>query len=123
MEQAEPGFPCRLCGATQLSLHYTLGNAGEFRYYRCGNCRLVNLDLSAGLDQTQCNLEFLDPTDESSGWDKMIDATFAFAVRHAPDAQSLCDIGCGNGRLLTGDFAMCARRKAIRSLVRGCVRR
>ena len=96
----ESGFACRLCDGTALDLYYTLGNDGRFRYYKCGVCGLVNLDLAAGHDQTQWNREFRDPTSESSGWDRKIDATFAYITRHVPEAKSLCDIGCGNGRLL-----------------------
>ena len=98
MDQAN--FSCRLCDSDELTLSYVQGDAGQFRYYRCRKCRLVNLDLANGIDQTQCNEVFLDPTDEHSGFDRMIDASFAFIVRHVPQAQSLCDIGCGNGRLL-----------------------
>jgi len=96
----EAGFPCRLCGGADLALHYTLGNDGRFRYYKCANCRLVNLDLSAGMDQQQFNRQFRDPTSAASGGDRMIDATFAYVLRHVPEARSLCDIGCGNGRML-----------------------
>ena len=93
-------FACRLCDGDRLALYYVLGNDGRFQYYKCENCGLVNLDLRAGLDQTQCNLVFRDPTDESAGWDKMLDTSFASIQRHVPRAKSLCDIGCGNGRLL-----------------------
>lgn len=30
----------------------------------------------------------------------MLDASFAFIEQHVPGATSLCDIGCGNGRML-----------------------
>jgi 2-polyprenyl-3-methyl-5-hydroxy-6-metoxy-1,4-benzoquinol methylase len=96
----QANFGCRLCEGRDLALYYTQGNDGRFRYYRCESCGLVNLDLSQGMDQSQCNLEFRDPKDEAAGWDHMLDATFAFIRRHVPDARSLCDIGCGNGRLL-----------------------
>jgi SAM-dependent methyltransferase len=52
------------------------------------------------MDQAQFNLKFRDPTDESAGWDPMLDATFDFIKQNVPNAGSLCDIGCGNGRLL-----------------------
>lgn len=93
-------FPCRLCDSDRLRFYYAQGNDGRFRYFRCDECGLVNLDLANGLDQTQCHLEFRDPRDENAGWDRMLDATFEAIVKHRPDARSLCDIGCGNGRLL-----------------------
>lgn len=93
-------FSCRLCDGERLSLYYSQGNEGQFRYFRCGECGLVNLDLSAGIDQTQCHEVFHDPTNEASGFDRMLDASFEFISRHLPNARSLCDIGCGNGRLL-----------------------
>jgi len=97
---ATANFSCRLCDSPDLELYYTQGNDGRFRYFRCGTCGLVNLDLSTGLDQTQCHGVLGDPTDDAGDWDPMLDATFAYLEAHLPDAQSLCDIGCGNGRLL-----------------------
>jgi SAM-dependent methyltransferase len=93
-------FACRLCDSDALRFYYAQGNDGRFRYFRCDDCGLVNLDLSAGMDQSQCNTEFRDPRDENAGWDPMLDATFRFIARRVPEAASLCDIGCGNGRLL-----------------------
>ncbi|MDX1561334.1 MAG: class I SAM-dependent methyltransferase [Gammaproteobacteria bacterium] len=61
---------------------------------------MVNLDLANGLDQSQCHEHFHEPAESTAGWDAMLDATFAFIETHVPDARSLCDIGCGNGRLL-----------------------
>lgn len=45
--------PCRLCGGRRLVLCHAEGNACQFPYYRCLDCRLVNYDLSAGLNQEQ----------------------------------------------------------------------
>jgi len=96
----DANFPCRLCGAEDLVLEYAQGNDGQFRYFRCENCRLVNLDLAAKLDQDQTNLIYRDPADDSSRKNRKLDATFRFIRRFVPNAASLCDIGCGNGRLL-----------------------
>jgi len=98
--QTSADFACRLCDSDALRFYYAQGNDGRFRYFRCDDCGLVNLDLSAGMDQMHCNLEFRDPRDENAGWDRMLDATFDFIAARVPDARSLCDIGCGNGRLL-----------------------
>ena len=38
-------FPCRVCGATDMRLYYTLGRDRRFRHYQCPNCALVNYDL------------------------------------------------------------------------------
>ena len=69
-------FACRLCDEAQLDLYYVQGNDGRFKYYKCGHCGLVNLDLATGLDQTQYTLEFHDPADESTQWNKAIAASF-----------------------------------------------
>ena len=57
-------FPCRLCGCTELHLFYTLGNAQQFRYFRCSGCGLANYDLAGGLDQGQYTTIFVDPRDD-----------------------------------------------------------
>ena len=46
-----PGFPCRLCGSSDLHLFYTQGNRDQYRFYRCAGCLLVNYDLAGGLNQ------------------------------------------------------------------------
>lgn len=95
-----PGFVCRLCGGGRLRLYYTLGNDGEFRYYRCEDCRLVNYDLAGGLDQEQYTSQFIDPADDAHRRNHDKDASFAFLARHVQGPARLLDIGCGNGRLL-----------------------
>ena len=94
------GFGCRLCGGAELSLYYTLGNAGQFRYFRCADCGLVNYDLSGGLDQRQYTQIFVDPRDDRHKRNRDGDATFGFIARHLPQPGRMIDIGCGNGRLL-----------------------
>ena len=93
-------FSCRLCDGESLALYYVLGNDGRFKHYKCEHCGLVNLDLATGLDQTQFTPEFRDPSDETNHWNRAITASFEFLQANLPDARSLCDIGCGSGRLL-----------------------
>ena len=37
---------CRVCKGERLSLFYDQGDKGQFRFYKCRDCGLVNLDLS-----------------------------------------------------------------------------
>lgn len=93
-------FECRLCFGRRLELYYRQGNDGQFRYFKCADCGLVNLDLSAGLDQTQYTEEWIDPRDDDDRRNHDKDATFEFIRRRMPTPGRLLDIGCGNGRLL-----------------------
>ena len=97
-EQAD--FHCRLCAGDQLELYYRLGAEGQFRYYRCANCHLVNLDLKTGLDQTQYTDEWTDPTDDNAKRNRDNDATYEFIRRRIATPGRLLDLGCGHGRLL-----------------------
>ena len=101
--QAQPdayGKPCRLCGSRNLRLFYTQGNDGEFRYYRCADCKLVNYDLSGGLDQDKYAEEFPDPLVPGLAKNRAQTATYRFLRRHLAPPGRLLEIGCGNGRLL-----------------------
>jgi 2-polyprenyl-3-methyl-5-hydroxy-6-metoxy-1,4-benzoquinol methylase len=104
-------FCCRLCGSRDLVLHYTQGNDDRYRYYKCRHCELVNLDLSAGLDQTQYTEDLEDPEDEQGRFNRQMGQSFDFLLRHVAGAESFCDIGCGNGRML-----LLAKRRGWRVL-------
>jgi len=93
-------FPCRLCGGRDLSLYYTLGNDGRFRYYRCRDCALVNYDLATGIDQEQYTADYVDPMDDHARANRDKDQSFDFLSRYVSPPARLLDIGCGTGRLL-----------------------
>ncbi len=77
-----------------------MGNQEQFRYYQCGNCKLVNYDLSAGLGQEQFTVLDKDPTDDTDPWNLQKDQSFDFVTRYLSEAGSMLDIGCGSGRLM-----------------------
>ena len=96
-----PGLPrCRLCGGTDLRLAYTQGNERQFRFYRCGDCRLVNYDLSTGLNQEKYAGEPADPRDAAHRRNRGQASTYEFVRRKIRTRGRLLNIGCGNGRLL-----------------------
>ena len=99
MPAESASFPCRLCGNSGLTPYYTLGPRGQFRYYRCPTCTLVNYDLSGGLDQRQY-VELVDPRDDRAERNRDKDATWRFVEMHLPLPTRFLDIGCGSGRLL-----------------------
>jgi len=93
-------FPCRLCGTQAMPYHYSLGNQGQFKYYKCPDCKLVNYDLRGGLDQEQYNTIFVDPTDDNEKFNLDKDQSFDFINRWVPHRGSFLDVGCGMGRLM-----------------------
>ena len=93
-------FACRLCGQHDLYLYYTLGNDGQFRYFKCRNCALVNYDLTGGFDQAQYTTIFYDPADGKQKKNLDKDQSFQFIQQSIKIPGSLLDIGCGTGRLL-----------------------
>lgn len=93
-------FPCRMCGATDLRPFYTLGNDGQFRYFRCANCGLANYDLGGGMDQSQYTRIVVDPSDDTNPRNHHNDAAFRFLQKNLPTPGRLMDVGCGNGRIL-----------------------
>ena len=98
-EQTRADFPCRLCGGSVLEPYYSLGQHGQYRYFRCTNCSLVNYDLRGGLDQGQY-IEFTDPTDDRAKRNRDKDASWRFIEHWLPEPGRFLDIGCGTGRLL-----------------------
>ena len=89
-----------MCGSEDLRLFYTQGNRDEFRFYRCRRCRLVNYDLSTGLNQEKYAVAAPDPRDDGAAANRGPTKTFDFIRRRLPCRGKLLDIGCGNGRLL-----------------------
>ncbi len=100
MHLAAPGFACRLCGGTDLRLHYTQGNDRRYRFYRCQRCRLVNYDLSAGLNQGKYGDAYVDPLDVEHRHNRGQTAAWDFVRSRLKSPGRLIDIGCGNGRIL-----------------------
>jgi SAM-dependent methyltransferase len=92
---------CRLCGNSELKLFYTQGNINQFKYYKCPNCGLINLDLdnlSIENHQEKYVDSFPDPTIPELN--KGAVQTYSFIKKYVPFKGDFLDIGCGNGALL-----------------------
>lgn len=95
-----PAMTCRLCGSGDLVLAYTQGDEGQYRFYRCQSCRLVNYDLEGGIDQEKYADVTAAPADDEARANRGSTRTYAYLSRHARPPGRLLDIGCGNGRIL-----------------------
>lgn len=92
---------CRLCGNSSIKLYYSQGNENQFGFYKCPECKLVNFDISAGLDQEKYSGEsYISPDDESQKQNKDQTAAYNFIQRKINNKGKLLDIGCRNGKLL-----------------------
>ena len=75
---------CRLCGQQKLKLYYTEGNNNEFKYYKCLNCKLVNYDISAGIDQEKHGKDFKNPKYETMQSNTQQSRSYEFIKKHFP---------------------------------------
>lgn len=91
---------CRLCGSGELILYYTQGNNNQYKFYKCRNCKLVNYDLSDGLDQGKYTLSYTDPLIKNHKINIDQIETYNFIKKNIKAKGKMLDIGCGNGRLL-----------------------
>ncbi|MFH0976428.1 MAG: class I SAM-dependent methyltransferase [Spirochaetota bacterium] len=92
---------CRLCGNQNLTLYYTQGNTGQYKYYKCHECKLVNYDMSGGLDQKKYSaMKYVSPEDDLHKMNTDQKAAYKFIRGKIKQRGRLLDIGCGNGKLL-----------------------
>lgn len=92
---------CRVCNCANLKEYYRQGNSGEYIFYKCTHCGLVNLDLenvSIKENQEKYSLHFIDPKDpeKNQGAHK----SFHYLRKMIKNTGACLDIGCGNGALL-----------------------
>ena len=52
---------CRLCGNENLRIEYKQGNNDEFHFYRCKECKLINYDMTGGMDQQKYGSSLMHP--------------------------------------------------------------
>jgi len=64
------------------------------------NCKLVNYDLTSGLDQKKYSGGYIDPYFEEHKQNRTQSATYKFIKKNVPLKGKMLDIGCGNGKLL-----------------------
>lgn len=91
---------CRLCDSENLFHYYSQGNNKEYKFYKCKNCGLVNLDMKDGLDQGKYTETYIDPNDESHKQNRSQTKTYKFIKKSINKTGKYLDIGCGNGKLL-----------------------
>lgn len=92
---------CRICNSDELKLFYEQGDRNQFRFYKCKNCGLVNLDL-IGLNlhdhQEQYVERFVHPIDPK--YEKGAHQAYQFIKKYVPGKGDYLDIGCGRGSVL-----------------------
>lgn len=92
---------CRLCNDDKLFLYYTHGNQGQYKFYKCRKCKLINYDLSAGQDQLKyTGRRYIHPDEKQNKQNIDQANTFHFIRRRIKRPGKLLDIGCGNGKIL-----------------------
>ncbi len=91
---------CRLCGSQGLYPYYALGDRAQSRYYKRRRCKLVNYDLSSGMDQARYSQKDLSPKDETHKCNRDQAQTYYYIRRRIKTPGSMTDIGCFNARIL-----------------------
>lgn len=90
---------CKLCGSPDLRLFYTQGDRDQFRFYRCGKCRLVVRDARGAVSQEKYLVTHVDPRAPTRR-NRAHRQTYAFIRRLIPARGRMLDLGCGDGTLL-----------------------
>ncbi len=92
---------CRLCGSSRLFFYYAQGSSRQFKYYKCENCSLVNIDLdTVNITENQSKYELSFPEPYSREKNKGSFDTWEFIENNIPAKGKMLDIGCGSGALL-----------------------
>lgn len=91
---------CRLCGGNDLHFFYAGGNKGQFKYYRCGDCRLVNYDLTTGYDQEKYSEQYISPVDNTGKANRDQTDSYYYLRQFITPPGTMLDIGCYNARIL-----------------------
>ncbi len=92
---------CRVCNSNELKFFYKQGSSGQFKFYRCNNCSLVNLDLdsvSIVENQRKYANHIVKPVDYEKN--EGARQAFRFVKKYIPIKGNYLDIGCGNGSVL-----------------------
>jgi 2-polyprenyl-3-methyl-5-hydroxy-6-metoxy-1,4-benzoquinol methylase len=91
---------CRLCGSENTREYFSQGNKDEYIFYKCSGCKLVNYDISNGLDQAKYSTAYINPFDTGMKTNVSQTKTHEYIKSKIDIQGKLLDIGCGNGRLL-----------------------
>lgn len=92
---------CRVCNSNELTFFYKQGFSGQFKFYRCRNCSLVNLDLDS-VRIVENQKKYADRIVAPVDYEKNKGAlnAFRFVKKYVPSRGKYLDIGCGNGSVL-----------------------
>lgn len=92
---------CRICGNSDLVLFYQLGPEDRFKFYKCRNCKLVNLDLKT-IEIVKNQQKYADRFKPPQNYERekgALDA-YRFVNKYVPLKGRYLDIGCGSGSVL-----------------------
>jgi SAM-dependent methyltransferase len=92
---------CRICNNDDLFLFCIEGANDQFKYYKCKNCGLVNLDL-VNLNIIENQQQFADRFKPPLNYEYEKGAfdAFHFITKYVPIKGKHMDIGCGSGSVL-----------------------
>lgn len=92
---------CRICKSHGLKLFYVQGTHDQFKYYKCSQCGLVNLDLT-GVNIIANQKKYADRFNPPKDYEKERGAksAYSFVNKYLPNKGKYMDIGCGSGSVL-----------------------
>jgi SAM-dependent methyltransferase len=92
---------CRSCNSNNLYFFYSQGYENQFRYYKCRNCHLVNLDID-GYFITENQEKYVYLYKPPADYEKVKGSldTYNFVKKYVKGIGAYIDIGCGFGSVL-----------------------